>query len=712
MGALQGGVDGDGCSSGANAPTLQQMLQSAVQSLQWTYSLFWQLCPQQGALVWAEGYYNGAIKTRKVVQPVEATAEEACLQRSQQLRELYESLSMGETSQQPARRPCAALSPEDLTESEWFYLMCISFFFPPGVGLPGKVFERQQPVWLSGANEVDSKVFSRAIIAKGAQIQTVVCIPLADGVVEIGTTDKVDEDPALMQHVRSFFTGHQNYPAQTTTKPALSEHSTSNPVPSAPRQLFRSPSLPAMPPAATDSYRYADEEVEEDDDDDDDDAGAESDSDSEADARNGGSAEGGGVLRPYAVATAGAAAPPEAEPSELMQMEMSEEIRLGSPDDCSNNLDADLQMLAVCRTASGQSGGQAGAGPACQAWPLLHDDATNSCLLPSSGATATQTMSQEDAHYSQTVSTIMQHNSSRWVDSCSSGYLEHPRQSAFSSWSGRGEHFPAASAGASQWLLKHALRSVPYLHGKYRGGESSPKQLRDAEGGQRFRKGGALQDELSASHVLAERRRREKLNERFIVLRSLVPCVTKMDKASILGDTIDYLKQLLRRIQEMETQIKLMESDRRARPVEASKPNHKELSTQTHSSSPPVDAIPHLINDKVRVSGSNKKKPRVLGGGSGPAKAKAMEDTSVQVSIIEADALLELQCPNRDGLLLKIMQAVHELGLETTAIQSSSADGIFVAEIRAKVRENIHGKRASIMEVKRVLHLLFSQSLC
>lgn len=84
-------------------------------------------------LIWADGYYNGAIKTRKTVQPMEVSSEEASLQRSQQLRELYDTLSAGETNQ-PARRPCAALSPEDLTESEWFYLMCVSFSFPPGVG--------------------------------------------------------------------------------------------------------------------------------------------------------------------------------------------------------------------------------------------------------------------------------------------------------------------------------------------------------------------------------------------------------------------------------------------------------------------------------------------------------------------------------------------------------------------------------------------------
>ena len=96
-------------------------------------SLWWLVMIITRILVWADGYYNGAIKTRKTVQPMEVSTEEASLQRSQQLRELYDSLSAGETNQ-PPRRPCAALSPEDLTESEWFYLMCVSFSFPPGTG--------------------------------------------------------------------------------------------------------------------------------------------------------------------------------------------------------------------------------------------------------------------------------------------------------------------------------------------------------------------------------------------------------------------------------------------------------------------------------------------------------------------------------------------------------------------------------------------------
>ncbi|TVU14936.1 hypothetical protein EJB05_38433, partial [Eragrostis curvula] len=55
------------------------------------------------------------------------------------------------------------------------------------------------------------------------------------------------------------------------------------------------------------------------------------------------------------------------------------------------------------------------------------------------------------------------------------------------------------------------------------------------------------------NHVMSERRRREKLNEMFLVLKSLVPTIHKMDKASILAETIAYLKELERRVNEMES---------------------------------------------------------------------------------------------------------------------------------------------------------------
>lgn len=86
------------------------------------------VCSLHRLLVWSDGYYNGDIKTRKTTQPMELQADQLGIQRSEQLRELYESLSAGESSP-PARRPSASLSPEDLTDTEWYYLVCMSFTF-------------------------------------------------------------------------------------------------------------------------------------------------------------------------------------------------------------------------------------------------------------------------------------------------------------------------------------------------------------------------------------------------------------------------------------------------------------------------------------------------------------------------------------------------------------------------------------------------------
>ncbi|MBA0852804.1 hypothetical protein Goshw_010002 [Gossypium schwendimanii] len=629
---------------------LQKMLQAAVQSVEWTYSLFWQICPQQGILIWSDGYYNGAIKTRKTVQPMEVSTEEASLQRSQQLRELYDSLSSGDTNQ-PARRPSAALSPEDLTESEWFYLMCVSFSFPPGVGLPGKAYARRQHVWLTGANEVDSKTFSRAILAK------------------------VQEDLGLVQHVKTFFNDGQA-PNPPPPKPALSEHSTSNPAASSDYTRFHSPSVPlvyaaADPPVNADQGEYNNvDEEEEDEEDDDDEEG-----DEEPESY---SAETGRTTQQVQTESTLAVVAAE-EPSELMQLDMSEDIKLGSPDDASNNLDSDFNMLAVSQSGNptdNQRRAELFRDESNRRWQMRQEPSCGSLQPLSTGPQPVDEMSHEDTHYSQTVSTILQAQLVRLAESPSTvNAATYSTQSAFAKWTTHSDHHlhSAVVEGTSQWLLKYILFTVPFLHNKYRD-ENSPK-LRDAAvSAARFRKGTPNED-LSANHVLAERRRREKLNERFIILRSLVPFVTKMDKASILGDTIEYVKQLRKKIQDLETRNKQMEADNdRQRSAD---------SMQRNSSS--KDQRSGLT---TRSSAPDKKKMRIAEA----TKQKTVEpppqtaETSVEVSIIESDALLELQCGYREGLLLDIMQMLREkLRIEITAVQSSLNNGLFTAELRAKV---------------------------
>ncbi|KAF8377439.1 hypothetical protein HHK36_030816 [Tetracentron sinense] len=66
----------------------------------------------------------------------------------------------------------------------------------------------------------------------------------------------------------------------------------------------------------------------------------------------------------------------------------------------------------------------------------------------------------------------------------------------------------------------------------------------------------------SRDHIIAERKRREKLSERFIALSAIIPGLKKMDKTSVLGEAIKYVKLLQEQVKTLEekTVKKTMES--------------------------------------------------------------------------------------------------------------------------------------------------------
>ncbi|CAN1246888.1 Basic helix-loop-helix protein A [Linum grandiflorum] len=431
---------------------------------------------------------------------------------------------------------------------------------------------------------------------------------------------------------RGIFTDH-NYQHPPVPKPALSGHSTSDPSASS---AFHSP--PLFPPIFTPiDLHYQDEpdddlEIDNNPEEDDDDASENSDPDHDD-----------------AMPAAESVSQP---PIELMQLDMSEDIRLGSPDDGSNQLDSSTFNLIGSDDLIPPD--------RPQRWRFtMEEEGGDDC-----SELDKLEMPQEDTHYSHTVSAVLQNNRLGWS---TPGPTSSGNHSAFATWTGyRDSDFivPSRTTSSSQWALKHILFNVPYLHNKYReqNANNSPKSSCDGGVGGRLRKGNSSHEELSANHVMAERRRREKLNERFIVLRSMVPFVTKMDKASILGDAIEYLKQLRKKIQDLEANNRHLEAD-----------------------------------PQRSGSGSEKKKMRT-------AAAATEAETSVEVSIIEKDALLELECEHREGLLLDMMMKLREMRIEVTTVQSSLSDGVLVAELRAKVKENVGGKKVSIVEVKRAIN--------
>ncbi|PVH63727.1 hypothetical protein PAHAL_2G093100 [Panicum hallii] len=356
---------------------------------------------------------------------------------------------------------------------------------------------------------------------------------------------------------------------------------------------------------------------------------------------------------------------PNARSSDLMQIEASESFR----DGCTNHVDDEISMLMICQNAQDQA------------------------------ALA------ENAHYIETVLTILRRNACRRAQAAPSirTYLALSKNSSFSRWNPKGtsdlQLMLISDEGSPQRMLKSILFiGAPARHSHHqmlRGEVQSPEPSRDdGEGTSRSRRGGQGQAELSASHVLKERQRREKLNERFVVLRSLVPFVTKMDRASILGDTIEYVKQLRRRIQDLESRARL-QIDGGYLTAPAPK--------RAHQSASSAAAMAETGSNKMRAVEASSS-CSTSGGAVRPA-ASAAASTEVQVSIIGSDALVELRCPRRDGLLLRVMLTLHrELGLEVASVQASSAGDVLLVELRAKVRE-VHGRK-SIDEVKRAIHLI------
>nr|AST25599.1 lMYC7 [Hevea brasiliensis] len=99
------------------------------------------------------------------------------------------------------------------------------------------------------------------------------------------------------------------------------------------------------------------------------------------------------------------------------------------------------------------------------------------------------------------------------------------------------------------------------------------------------------------NHVEAERQRREKLNQRFYALRAVVPNISKMDKASLLGDAIAY-------INELQAKLKLMEAEREKFGNTSREASTLEVNSngKNHSQAPEVDIQASHDEVIVRVS--------------------------------------------------------------------------------------------------------------
>ncbi|CAK9151241.1 unnamed protein product [Ilex paraguariensis] len=156
-------------------------------------------------------------------------------------------------------------------------------------------------------------------------------------------------------------------------------------------------------------------------------------------------------------------------------------------------------------------------------------------------------------------------------------------------------------------------------------------------------------------HIIAERKRREKLSQRFIALSALVPGLKKMDKASVLGDAIKYLKQLQERVKTLEelTKKKSMESVVFVKKYELDSEGHNSSSDENFLGDPVDEPLPEI---EARFS--------------------------------DKDVLLRIHCEKRNGVLEKTLAEIEKLHL--SVINSSVMTfGTYALEITVIAQKDV-----------------------
>ncbi|GLT39933.1 hypothetical protein SLA2020_140980 [Shorea laevis] len=186
------------------------------------------------------------------------------------------------------------------------------------------------------------------------------------------------------------------------------------------------------------------------------------------------------------------------------------------------------------------------------------------------------------------------------------------------------------------------------------GGNSSNANSTITGGDQKGKKKG-----LPAKNLMAERRRRKKLNDRLYILRSVVPKISKMDRASILGDAIEYLKELLQRINDLHNELESSPSSAALTPT-----------ASFHPLTPTLPTLPSRIKDELC--------PSSLPSPNGqPAR--------VEVRVREGRAVnIHMFCGRRPGLLLSAMRALDNLGLDIQQAVISCFNGFAMDIFRAE----------------------------
>ncbi|XP_050378705.1 transcription factor GLABRA 3-like isoform X2 [Argentina anserina] len=492
--------------------------------------------------------------------------------------------------------------------------------------LPGRTLANGQPIWLCNAHHADSRVFTRSLLAKSASIQTVVCFPFLGGVIELGVTELVLEDPGLIQHVKTSFLEVPYPQCLNKINPSPGSYRNHNDLASSAldQDVVDTKYIPIV--------RCEDMDV--------------------TSLNN--SSNGFGPNQPaedsfMIEAMNGEAS--QVQSWQYMDDELSNYIHhsMDSSDCISQTLVYPEKVVSGAKNEKVPSD------------HILQDH--KECNAPKQISLGPEI---NDLHYQSVLSSLLKSSHQLILGpQFQNGYQE----SSFVNWK-KGGSVKCRNQRSPQNLLKKILFEVPKMHVVCV--LKSPEDNGDQDGVWRPEAGESLMN-----HVISERKRREKLNEKFSILKSLVPSIRKGDKVSILDNAIEYLKDLEKRVEELETSQ--ASSDLEATIKRTTRENSEKTSDSCCNNKTNNVKKPLVYKRKARDF--DETEPEI-----NYAASKTNLSDNVKVSMNNKDALIEMRFPWREGVLLEIMDVTSSLHLDTHSVQSSTTDGILSLTIQSRFK--------------------------